>query len=43
MESVFRERDTRRSHRLFQVFMVLSGAFFVAMMTASIVMKAVGS
>lgn len=43
MESVFRERDAQRSERLFRVFMILAGAFFVAMVTASIVMRAVGS
>ena len=43
MESVFRERDTQRSDRLHRVFMIIAGAFFVAMTTASIVMRAVGS
>ncbi|MXY03539.1 MAG: hypothetical protein F4064_10415 [Acidimicrobiales bacterium] len=43
MESLFRERDTQRSDRLHRVFMIIAGAFFVAMMTATIVMRAVGS
>ena len=43
MESLFRERDMQRSDRLHRVFMILAGAFFVAMVTALTVMKAVGS
>ena len=43
MESLFRERDTQRSDRLHRVFMIIAGAFFVAMVTATIVMRAVGS
>lgn len=43
MESVLRERDGQRSERLHRVFMIIAGAAFVALMTASIVLGALGS
>lgn len=43
MESLFRERDARRSDRLFRVFMIIVGAFYVALATTAVVGAVLGS
>ena len=43
MESLFRERDERRSDRLFRVFMIIASAFYVALIATTVARAVLGS